>query len=179
MLLMKTNQQQTFAAILGLALALLGSGVNSWAADKGSIDAGDMKFMKHTGEEGMAEVKIAELGTQKAQSADVKNFAKMLVDDHTKANSELAALAKNKSVDLSAMVTPKAADEFRDLEKHSGTDFDKAFLDHMLKSHKDTVSKFEDIEKNGKDSELKAWVSKTLPTLRAHLDKAKELRGKQ
>jgi putative membrane protein len=126
----------------------------------------------------MAEVKLATLGSQKAERADVKEFANMLVADHTKANEELASLAKSKGVEVSAMIPAKAADAFKDLENESGKNFDKAFLDKMEKDHKSDISDFESAEKKAKDSDLKAWISKTLPTLRAHLDKVKELKGK-
>lgn len=177
---MKANKSQPIAAFLALLLAFVFGTTQTtvWAADKGTMSANETKFIKQTGEHGMAEVKIAELGSQKAERADVKEFATMLVNDHTKANSELAALAKTKGVELSQMIAPKAADTFKDLEKESGQGFDKAFLAQMEKSHKDTISSFEDAEKDAKDGELKAWISKTLPTLKAHLDKVKELRAK-
>jgi putative membrane protein len=149
-----------------------------WAADKDTMDSADTKFVKNTSDSGMAEMKIATLGSQKAERADVKEFANMLVSDHNQANAELATLAKNKGIEVSAMIPAKAADAFKDLENESGKDFDKAFLDKMEKDHKATIADFESAEKSAKDGDLKAWISKTLPTLRAHLDKVKELKGK-
>ena len=174
---MKTNP---IAASLALFIALAFGAFQSmaWAADKDMMDASDTKFIKKTSDSGMAEVKLATLATQKAERADVKEFANMLVSDHSKANEELASLAKTKGVEVSAMIPAKAADAFKDLENESGKNFDKAFLDKMEKDHKDCIDDFEKIEKSGKDGDLKAWVSKTLPTLRAHLDKVKELKGK-
>ena len=45
----------------------------------------------------------------------------------------------------------------------------------MVDDHQKTVDKFEKASKNSKDAELKAWVDKTLPTLRMHLDSAKAI----
>ena len=177
---MKTIPTKTLAAslMLLLAFAIGGLRTTAWAADKDILNASDTKFIKLTGESGMAEVKLATLGSQKAERADVKDFATMLVTDHTKVNNELSDLAKNKGVELSAMIAPKDADAFKDMENTSGKDFDKAFLDHMEKSHKAGIARFEDAEKDAKDGELKAWISKTLPTLRSHLDKVKDLKSK-
>jgi putative membrane protein len=149
----------------------------AWA--EGTVVEGDSKFIKKTGDAGMAEVKLAELGTQKAERSDVKELAKMMVDDHNKANSELAALAKSKGVQLSQMIPEKGADKFKDLENKKGADFDKAFLDQMEKEHKKMVDDFEDAQKDVKDGELKAWIDKTLPTLKAHLDHVKQAKGKK
>jgi putative membrane protein len=127
----------------------------------------------------MAEVKLAELGVQKAERADVKELATMMVADHTKANDELAALAKSKSVQISQMIPEKGADKFKDLEAKKGADFDKEFLDQMEKAHKKLIDDFEDGQKDVKDGELKAWVDKTLPTLKGHLDHIQKVKGKK
>ncbi len=161
-----------------LAVALLAFAAGG-IANLAAAESKDEKFLKTAGESGMAEVKTATLGTQKAERADVKEFATMLVTDHTKVNEELMALAKAKNVQISAMVNADAADDFKALEKESGAGFDKAFLSHMESTHKDSISNFEDAEKNGADAEVKAWASKTLPALKHHLEKIKELQAKQ
>jgi putative membrane protein len=168
------------AASLTLLIAMAFGAFQSmtWAADKDMMNSADTKFVKEASDGGMSEVKLATLGTQKAERADVKELAAMLVADHTKANTELEGLAKSKGVQLSAVIPAKAASSFRDLENESGKNFDKAFLDKMEKDHKATIDDFESAEKKAADGELKSWISKTLPTLRAHLDKIKELKGK-
>jgi putative membrane protein len=173
---MKTNPV-TFAILLAIAAGNLP--FNASAADTQSgLKAGDEKFVKQAGAAGMAEVKIATLGTQKAERSDVKDLATQLVTDHTKANAELEALAKSKGVELSAVIDPKSASTFESLEKESGKSFDKAFLAHLEKAHKTCVADFEDASKNAADADVKAWAGKMLPTLRAHLDKVKELEAK-
>lgn len=164
---------------LSLFLVAIAAAASLYGEDKKSdLNATDEKFVKQTAESGMAEVKLATLGSQKAERADVKEFASMLVTDHTTLNGELATLAQAKKVELSAVISPKAAETFKDLEMKSGADFDKAFLTHMEKAHKSSVDRFEDAQKDAADSDLKGWVSKTLPTLKAHLDKVKGLRSK-
>lgn len=173
---MKTNPI-TFAILLAVAVGNLTTIVNA-EDKKSSLNAADEKFVKQAGVSGTAEVKIATLGTQKAERADVKEFATMLVADHTKANEELAALAKSKRVEFSAVIDPKSAGVFEDLEKERGADFDKAFLSHLKSAHKSTVASFEEASKDATDAEVKAWAGKMLPTLKAHLDKVVELQGK-
>lgn len=173
---MKTNPL-TFAVMLAFAAGSLAS-VGSAADSSSGVNSADQKFIKQAASDGMAEVKIATLGTQKAERSDVKDLATMLVADHTKANAELTSLAASKKVELSAVIDPDAASKFKDLEKESGKDFDKAFLKHLEKAHKDCISNFEDAEKNAADADVKAFASRTLPTLRTHLDKVKELAGK-
>ena len=171
---MKTNHI-TFA----LAIALtLGSWADISAADKSGLKDSDVNFIKQAGAAGTAEVKLATLGTQKAERADVRDLAKMLVTDHTAVNAELTTLAQTKGVELSAVIDPKAAENFQDLEKESGKDFDKAFLSQLEKSHKTSISAFEDAEKNAEDGDVKAFARKTLPSLKAHLTQVKDLESK-
>lgn len=175
---MKSKTTSLFSAsALALCAAMIFTS-NSHAAPKDTLDAADVKFVKTEAAAGNAELKIAELGVQKAERADVKAFAEMLVKDHTQANTELNALATEKGVEVSAVISPKHAEEFQKLEKASKGDFDKEFLSEMVSAHEKSVSNFEEAAKDAKNSDLKAWAEKTLPTLKSHLAKAKELAAK-
>lgn len=148
------------------------------AAEKDTLDAADVKFVKHAAASGLAEVKVADLGVQKAENADVKAFAKMIAADHTKVNEELKALAATKGIELSAVIDPKHADTFQKLEKVSGKEFDKEFLATLVSSHKKSVSSFETASKDAKNTDVKVFAEKNLPALKAHLAKATELAAK-
>jgi len=175
---MKTKTTTLFStSTLALCAALIFT-ANSNAAPKDTLDAADVKFVKTESAAGSAVVKLAELGVQKAERADVKAFAEMLVKDHTQANKELGALATEKGVEVSAVMDPKHADTFQKLEKATKADFDKEFLADIISGHKKCVSNFEDAAKDAKNSDVKMWAEKMLPTLKAHLAQAKELAGK-
>lgn len=175
---MKTNTITRFSTTtLALCAALIFAS-NGMSADKDTLNSADVKFVKHESAAGMAVVKLAGLGAQKAGRADVKAFAEMLVTDHTKANEELTKLAATKGVELSAVIEPKHAETFQKLEKTESADFDKVFLAEMTSGHKKCISNFEDAAKDSKDSDLKMWADKMLPTLKTHLEQAKELSSK-
>lgn len=140
-----------------------------------TLNAYDVKFVKEHAAAGLAEVKLAELAVKKAERADVKAFAEMMVSDHTGANQEMMALAKKKGVEVSAIVDPTDAKTFQKLEGKSGADFDKEFLSEMKSAHKKCIDDFEDAAKDARDGDLKAYVNKTLPTLKAHLEKVESL----
>jgi putative membrane protein len=46
----------------------------------------------------MAEVELAKLARDHAASADVKQFAQMMIDDHTKAGDQLKQIATSNSI---------------------------------------------------------------------------------
>ncbi|PJJ83262.1 DUF4142 domain-containing protein [Mucilaginibacter auburnensis] len=131
----------------------------------------DSKFVVDAANGGMTEVELGKLAQQKATNAKVKEFASMMVMDHSKANEELMALAKAKNITLPDSVSSESKSMMKSLSEKTGADFDKAYVNEMVDDHKKDVSKFESASKNLKDPELKAFVDKTLPVLKGHLDK--------
>lgn len=171
-------KSQSIIRLTSTTLALCGMFMlasHSNGAPKDTLDAADVKFVKTESAAGLAELKIAELGVQKAERPDVKAFAETLVSDHTQANKQLAALASEKGVEVSAVIDPKHADAFQKLEKASKADFDKEFLADLISGHKKCVSNFEEAAKDAKNSDVKMWAEKMLPTIKEHLAKANEL----
>ncbi|MGB3065316.1 DUF4142 domain-containing protein [Sphingobacterium thalpophilum] len=143
-----------------------------------AVNESDAKFVTEAANGGMAEVELGELAQQKAQHADVKAFGEMMVKDHSKANDELKTLAQSKNITLPAAVSSEQQKVKDDLSKKSGADFDEAYIDEMIKDHEKDIKLFEDASKNLADAELKAFVDKTLPTLRSHLDHCKSVKEK-
>jgi len=132
-------------------------------------------FMIKAGGDGMAEVELGRLALERASSADVKAFAQMMVDDHSKANAELTSLAGTKGVTLPGEPPPPAKAAKDHLSTLSGAAFDKAYMDHMVKDHEKAVALFSKEASGGKDPEAKDWAAKTLPALQQHLAKARQL----
>lgn len=140
------------------------------------VARGDRKFMQEAAESGMYEVQAAKLASTKASDPEVKKFAEMLVEQHTKANEELAQLAKTKGVELPATAPRSKRKDVESLGKKQGAEFDKAFMKEVgIQAHEKDIKKFQEAGKDVKDPELKAWVTKTLPVLQDHLAQAKQL----
>ena len=140
--------------------------------------ASDSAFAMKAAQANMAEVELGKLALQKAMSDDVKKFAQMMVDDHSKANGELTSLAGQKSVSLPTEPLPPAKAAKDHLSTLSGAAFDKAYMDHMVKDHEKAVALFSKEASGGKDPDTTSWAEKTLPTLQQHLAKAREVAGK-
>ena len=135
-----------------------------------AVAEADSKFAVEAANGGMAEVQLGQSAQAKATDPKVKEFATMMVADHTKANDELKSLAGIKGITLPAAPSEEMQKEAADINAKTGKDFDKAYIDQMVKDHKKTFELFEDGQKNVKDAELKAFIDKTLPVLRTHLD---------
>lgn len=173
---MKTHKITLLSTAALALLATLIAAPNVSAADaKTKLNNADARFIQDEAAAGAALVKIAELGESKAQRKENKAFAAMLVTDHTKANAELAALAASKGVELSAEPVAKYVDKQEKLEGTTGADFDKEFLSLVVNGHEKCVKKFKAASTDAKDSDVKAWATKRLPVLQAHLEEAGKL----
>ena len=60
----------------------------------------------------------------------------------------------------------------------SGAEFDRKYMDQMVKDHEKTVSLLERESTKGSDADVKAWAAKTLPTVREHLQMARDIETK-
>ena len=176
---------------LGLAICMLAAGASAqttsgsasssgnaaMAGGSGSakLAHGDKEFIENAAQSGLFEVEQSQLALTRTQDAGVKTFAQQMVDDHTKANQELMSLAQSKG----AKVPDKPSMTQRgkiDLLKTHKTAFDKNYAESQVNAHESTIKLFRKEASDGKDADLKAWASKTLPALEHHLQMAQALK---
>jgi putative membrane protein len=100
----------------------------------------------------------------------VKDFGKMMVDDHTKINDQMKDLASKKNVDLPATVSDDQQKDIDKLSKKTGKEFDKDYVSMMVKDHKDDIDAFKKAQDKISDNDYKTFISNALPTLQKHLD---------
>jgi len=123
---------------------------------------------------GKKEVTLGRLAAERASSPDVKAFGQMMVDDHTKANSELESLAQQKGMTLAA---EKTDSNHNKLSKMSGDQFDRAYISMMQADHQKDVAEFEKASTSASDPHVKAFAAKTLPVLQQHKDKVNSIKA--
>jgi putative membrane protein len=164
------------AVVPALASAQAQPRQESSKESKGSkVARGDEHFMKQVAQDGMAEVQLGQLASQRAGSDAVKQFGKRMADDHAKAADELKQIASQKGVALPTGLDRGHQRFYDRLSKLNGADFDRAYMKEMVKDHDRDVKAFQKEADAGKDGELKAWAAKTLPTLREHQQQAKQV----
>ena len=139
-----------------------------------TVSKADQDFAVNTAIAGMTEIQAGQLAEQKGTAKDVKEYAQMMITDHTAAADKLKAIATQKNITLPATLTPDAQKNLDDLQKEDGHKFDKDYMAMMVSDHKKVISAFEDESKNGSDADIRAFADSTLHTLRVHLEKAQK-----
>jgi putative membrane protein len=122
----------------------------------------------------MMEVTTGRLAATKAKSADVKAFGERMVRDHSKANEKLKSIVQTKTIAVSN-IPPMTHDM---LNNASGTEFDRQYVQMMVKDHEKTVALFEKAAGSLPDNDVKMFAAETLPTLKDHLQQIKAIAAK-
>lgn len=140
------------------------------------VMAPDAAFVLRAADHDARKVEAARLAGTRALDAQVKAFAGRMVIDHTRTSAELMTFARARSIPVRSDpgVAKLVANTFAALD---GARFDVAYASQAVKDHEATVALFEEESRTGQDAELKAWASRTLPTLRDHLRLARDLQA--
>lgn len=155
------------------------SGDTISAISSGPVSEEDAKWAVEAANGGMTEVELGKAAQEKASSERLKNFGAMMVADHGKAGDKLKQIAAAKNITLPASLSDKSQKDLENLNKKSGKDFDKAYINMMIDDHKKDVDEFKKGSADLKDSDLKNFAAETLPVIQMHLDSIQAIGGKK
>jgi putative membrane protein len=150
-------------AVAGLAVGMCSVG---FAQDTKSADKA---FIKDASEGSLAEVNFAKLALQKSQDPNVRKFAERMVHDHEMLIEQMKPFAVKYNVHPSGTPVLDHA-KYEELKMKSGTDFDRAYVEAMVKDHNDDLQKFITEENSTSDPELKATVAKGEKVILEHTE---------
>jgi len=131
----------------------------------------DIAFLQNAMADGVAEIDLARLAYDRADSSSVRNFAQQMMDDHMRLADQLNAIASRRGI---APVGPTGAIP-ANLANLDGDDFDEAYMDHMVDDHQRALSLFEQEADRGNDPEIRAAAAAAIPTLESHLEMAERV----
>ena len=158
-----------------------------------STDAHD--FVLQAAMSNMAEIQLGHMATKKAQDAGVKKFAQTMVDDHLKAQQQLADAAYGAGIKWPTQLDERHRQIQQRLSKLSTEQFDRDYMKAMVDGHRDMEKMLaargdrggegarapsSSAEKTDEPSlavKVNKWAAKTLPDVRVHLEQAEQVYG--
>ncbi|HTK35925.1 MAG TPA: DUF4142 domain-containing protein [Caulobacteraceae bacterium] len=152
-----------------------GAATGLGTAAVGAISAG--AFVRDAAIGDMYEIEAAKMALARSKSKDIKDFAEMLVKDHTESSGKLKALVMSGQV---KETLPTEMDERRkglldNLRGSGGGDFDGRFLKQQTAAHHEAVVLFDGYKATGGDPALKTFAAEVSPKIHMHLDMANKL----
>src|SRR5499433_724481 len=111
------------------------------------------QFLSKAMESNMAEVRLAEMAASKTQNSRIKDFAQMIIQDHTQAIDQMKKLRDARMADSvsskgeldtkttknppDVQLTPEQQRTAERLASLSGADFDREFIDVTVRNHRE------------------------------------------
>lgn len=180
---MKKWMQLPLALAVAGALACDSGDRGRMANDSGAVGttgtaAGDREFVEAQLADGDAEVDLGRLAQDHAASPDVREFASMMVRDHTQAADALKPIATKHKIHPDPSAHEAHHDLHERLAKLTGPEFDLQYIDAMVDAHQKAVDAVERRAESSDNPDVKRWASQTLPTIKQHLERAKQIQSK-
>src|SRR5690348_10292695 len=109
----------------------------------------------------MFEIDAAKVALDKSKSDSVKDFAQMMVDDHTASTEKLkTAVEKSKvKVTMPKSLDKKHSDMLDKLKKSSASSFDQNYLQSQVAAHREMLNVLTNYSQNGDNADLKQFAS--------------------
>ena len=158
--------------------------LNKTKTGQEKLSSAELQIVAHVHRVNQFEIDLGKLAQKKGTSTDIKDFGKMLVDDHQAADKNAMALVKDHGQKIPKEMTTNEEDknEIKDnklaynrMKKETGAAFDKDFLDTVVKGHEKELAKTDSAIGEVQSDDLKTMLKDIKPVLQRHADRAREL----
>ena len=180
---MKTTTVLAVLAALAVTpvLATSGSTSSSTAGSSASTSTSAKvtapTFVQMAAMSDMFEIQSSQAALQKSQSADVKRFAQMMIDHHTKMSANLKAAVQQSKVDatIPTALSGEKAKMVQSMAGLSGTAFDRMYMQAQVQGHQETLALMRTYAQNGDNAVLKQFAQQGAPIVQEHLEMAQKM----
>jgi putative membrane protein len=126
----------------------------------------------------MFEVQSSQAALKMSKNADIKMFAKMMIDAHTKSTADLKAAitASGQSITPPATLPDDLQKKLDDLK--ASKDFDKDYVSAQVDGHQAALDLMQRYANDGDVAQIKDFATKTAPVVQDHLTQIKALKDK-
>jgi len=121
------------------------------------------------------EIQSSRMAMEKSLGGEFQNFARRIIDDHTKSGEKLKTLAKNMNLQLPSELDAKHSSMIEQLSSASGSQFASMYRDQQIDAHKEAIQLYQQYSQQGDNAELRQFVDSTIPALQEHLQLAQNL----
>ena len=131
--------------------------------------------MLKAADDGLAEVALGKLAQEKAGSPEVKQFGQHMVEDHGKANQELAQIVAQVATEPPQQPSEVAKEVEKTLAAYAGQDFDKVYIAQQVGAHEVALALFQHAAEHAEAPAVREFAKKQAPVIQEHLEQAQAL----
>ena len=130
-----------------------------------------MDYLKAAGAGDMFEKQSSQAVLQTTKNAKVRNFADMMIKDHTTSTAEVKAAAMKSGITPKPpMLSPKQATMLSQLKAAKGTARDTLYVEQQKAAHQEALATHEDYAATGDKPALKMTAGKIVPVVKSHIE---------
>ncbi len=125
------------------------------------------------------ELALAQLAKEKSQDPGIKEYAEVMIRDHSSADADLVQLASREGIVIEGADKARYQDQLDTVERLRGLDgpqFDQAYALEMVQSHAKALELVQTSMTTIQDPELRTYFEKIQPALKDHHERAQKLR---
>jgi putative membrane protein len=130
----------------------------------------------------MAEIQLGHVATMKAQRADIKKFAQVIIEDHVNTQKGLAEAAYGAGIKWPTQINDQQRQLKQRLSLVKNDQFDREYLKAIVNEHRDVERMLaEQVSGSGRPTDaalagkVNQWAVTTLPAVRARLKLAEQM----
>ena len=145
-------------SVTGLFIVAIGLGIAS--AQNAARPTDEHAFVSQVAMSNMAAIQLGHMATKKAQHADVQKFAQATIQDHLKAQQQLADAAYGAGIKWPTKLDDKHRQIQQRLSKLSNEQFDREYMKTMIERHRDVEKMLAARVSNERRQRVPRWPSR-------------------
>jgi putative membrane protein len=131
-------------------------------SDRPQVSRADKSFVHDMAIVNIAEVELGKLAPERSTDNEVKKFAQLIVDDHTKSLNGLKGIAAQHNVEVPTALDGRHARVRDKIAKWHGPEFDRAYMDAAVDGHEQVLDMLEPRVDEARLAEYKAEIADRL-----------------
>ena len=131
------------------------------------VSRSDRAFVHDMAIANMVEIERARLVPDRSADTEIKKFAQLMIDDHTKSLNSLKAFSADHNIPVPAALDGRQARLRDKLAKWHGNEFERQYMDEVVDAHEDALDELESRVDEEKLAEYKAEMEDRLAGKRA------------
>ena len=162
------------AALTGAAATTTATAAFAQATAAPGMALNDTTYMQMAHSSDMFEVESSRLALQMSSNQEVRAFAQMMVDDHTRMMNEMMSMGAGQA-NMPMQMMPQHAAMLERIRAASPAEFDMMYKREQMMAHQEAVALHRSYAEQGQNPALKAMAARAVPMVEAHLARAQAL----
>jgi putative membrane protein len=135
-----------------------------------------MAYVARAGAADLYEIQSSQLAAARARRPQVRDFAQMLVTDHTRTTQLVTQAAQDDGLrPPPPALEPAQRTMLRQLERARPADFERLYLSQQITAHQQALALHRNQARSGDGGALRRVAASAVPIVQGHLTRARQL----